>query len=275
MPELPEVETIRRDLQDGLTGQTIVGVRIHKPDIILGGLSPRSFASRVRGRRVTSIRRRAKYLLLDLDDGASIQVQLRMSGRFALTVGRPDPSEFRHIAAELHLGDGRTLWYDDVRRLGGFQLMNADEVAVLDRRLGPEPLEDSFTARRFSLILSGLRGPIKNVIMDQRRVAGIGNIYASEALFLARIDPRRAAGSLDEREVRVLRRTIRRVLREAIRSAGTTFRDYRAVNGRSGEFQTRLTVYAREDKLCVRCRTPIQRVVQAGRSTFYCPECQI
>ena len=275
MPELPEVETIRRGLQDELTGQAIAGIRIHKPDIILGGLSPRSFANRVRGRRITSVGRRAKYLLLGLDDGAVIQVQLRMSGRFALSAERPDPDEFRHIAAELRLEDGRTLWYDDTRRLGGLQLLSAEALANLDRRLGPEPLEDEFTACRFGTILSGLRGPIKNVIMDQRRVAGVGNIYASEALFMARVDPRRPAGSLDKSEVRVLHRTIRRVLREAIRSGGTTFQSYRAVDGRSGQFQARLKVYGREGEPCVRCRTRIERVVQAGRSTFYCAECQV
>ena len=273
MPELPEVETIRRDLASELAGRTILRTRISKPDIVLN-MSPRSFSRRLRGRRIQSVDRRGKHLLLSLDDARILQVQLRMSGRFAIGRRVPDPSEFRHIAARFELDDSRTLFYDDVRRLGGFQLLGAEEWASVEARLGPEPLASAFTAAKLAERLNGRRAPIKNALLDQGRLAGVGNIYASEALHRARIDPRRPAGELDRSDVGQLHRAIRRVLRDAIANAGTTFRDYRAVNGQSGRFQDALRVYGKESEPCGRCGTPIARVVQAGRSTFFCPGCQ-
>jgi len=273
VPELPEVETIRRDLAPELTGRTILRTRIAKPDIVLN-MSPRSLSRRLRGRRFDAVDRRGKYLLLRLDDGRVLQVQLRMTGRFAIGDREPDEAEFRHIAARFELDDARTLFYDDVRRLGGFQLLEAEEWAGVEAGLGPEPLEPSFTAARLGQRLRGRRAPIKNALLNQGRVAGVGNIYASEALHRARIDPRRPAGDMDAAEVGRLHRAIRRVLRGAIASAGTTFRDYRAVNGRSGRFQNVLRVYGKEDEACGRCGTAIVRVVQAGRSSFFCPGCQ-
>jgi len=201
-------------------------------------------------------------------------VQLRMTGRFWLGRGAPDPAEFRHPGIELDLDDGRTLVYDDVRRLGGFDLLTPEAWRALDARLGPEPLGRAFGAATLGDRIGPSRAPIKNALLDQRRVAGIGNIYAAEALHRARIDPRRAASSLDRREVAALHRAIRAVLREALEGAGTTIRNYQAVNGRSGSFQTRLRVYGREDAPCRRCRAPIRRIVQAGRSTFFCERCQ-
>lgn len=273
MPELPEVETIRRDLDSELTGRTILRARFSKPDIVLN-MSSRSLARRLRGRRFDRVDRRGKYLLLRLDDGRVLQVQLRMSGRFAIGRRAPDEAEFRHVAARFELDDSRTLFYDDVRRLGGFQLLEAHEWAGVESRLGPEPLEPSFTAVRLGRQLRGRRAPIKNALLDQSRVAGVGNIYASEALHRARLDPRRPAGELDRAEMARLHRAIRRVLRNAIADAGTTFRNYRAVNGQSGRFQDALRVYGREGQPCARCGTTIARLVQAGRSTFFCPGCQ-
>lgn len=273
MPELPEVETIRSDLAPELTGRTVARVRISKPDIILN-MSARAFSRALRGRRIESVQRRGKYLLVELDDGRLLQVQLRMTGRFAIGRKAARDAGFDHIAARFQLDDSRTLYYDDVRRLGGFQLLEAREWAAVEAELGPEPLEPSFTAARLRERLGGRRAPIKNVLLDQRRLAGVGNIYASEALHRARIDPKRPAGELDRDEVGRLHRAIRRVLRGAIAKAGTTFRDYRAVNGRSGSFQTSLRVYGKEGEPCERCRTPIERIVQAGRSTFFCPACQ-
>lgn len=273
MPELPEVETIRRDLAVELSARTILRARFGKPDIVLN-MSPRSLARRLRGRRIDGVGRRGKYLLLELDDGRVLQVQLRMTGRFAIGHQAPDEAEFRHIVARFELDDSRTLFYDDVRRLGGFQLLEAEEWAGVEAGLGPEPLERSFTATRLGQQLRGRRAPIKNALLDQSRVAGVGNIYASEALHRARLDPRRPAGELDGTELGQLHRAIRRVLRAAIADAGTTFRDYRAVNGRSGRFQQALRVYGKEDEACGRCGRPIVRIVQAGRSTFFCPGCQ-
>lgn len=283
MPELPEVETIRRDLDAELPGRTIRAVRVHHDDLILGGLGPEAFRKTTVGRSIGSIGRRAKFLLLPLDrDGrraerpfeSLLRVQLRMTGRFWLGEGSPDPAEYRHPGLELDLDDGRTLFYDDVRRLGGFDLLTPAEWRALDERLGPEPLERGFGPAALAGRLARSRAPVKNALLDQGRVAGIGNIYASEALHRARIDPSRPAGSLAREETGRLHRAIRSVLREALDGAGTTLRDYRAVNGRSGSFQTRLRVYARADEPCRRCRTPIRRIVQAGRSTFYCPDCQ-
>ncbi len=274
MPELPEVETIRRELEPELLGRRVERLSVRKQDILLGPRTVRAFRRRVEGRVVSSVSRRAKYLLFQLDAVDWLQVQLRMSGRFALGRELPDPGEFRHIVADFRLDDGRTLFYDDVRRLGGFRMLTHAEWMRLEEDLGPEPLEPDFTGARFREILAGRRAPVKNVLMDQRRVAGVGNIYASEALHAARIDPRRPAGQLAAPEVRRLHRAVRRTLVSALAQAGTTFQNYRAVNGRSGGFQSLLRVYGREGEPCIRCGSEIVRTVQAGRSTFYCASCQ-
>lgn len=273
---------MRRDLAPLLLGRRIRRARVYHDDLILGGLSAQSFCRAVRGRVFGEAGRRAKYLLFPLhatdDTDGSVEhvmrVQVRMTGRFALAPARPRSAEFRHPGLDLALDDGRTLFYDDIRRLGGFDLLTPEAWEARAGALGPEPLGRTFTAAGLARILAPLRAPIKNTLLDQRRVAGVGNIYASEALYRARIDPRRAAGSLDAGETRRLHRAVRAVLREALESAGTTLRDYRAVNGRSGSFQTRLHVYGREDVECPRCARPIRRIVQAGRSSFFCAACQ-
>lgn len=274
MPELPEVETIRAELDPELRGRSTVRLRIHHDDLILGGDSRRSFSRKVRGRAIESVRRRGKYLLFCLEDDVLLRVQLRMTGRFWLGRTRPDPSEFRHPGVEFALDDGRTLFYDDVRRLGGFDVLPVEEWAEIDARIGPEPLTAAFTPEILESRLHGARAPIKNALLDQRRLAGVGNIYASEALHRAGIDPRRPAGSLNGGEIERLHGTIRSVLAAALRSAGTTFSNYRAVNGRSGTFQTSLHVYGKDGAPCPRCRGTVSRIVQAGRSTFFCEDCQ-
>ncbi|WP_425154568.1 bifunctional DNA-formamidopyrimidine glycosylase/DNA-(apurinic or apyrimidinic site) lyase [Candidatus Palauibacter sp.] len=282
MPELPEVETMRRDLAPLLRGRRIARVRVHHDDLILGGMTGPAFRRAVRGRTFGSAGRRAKYLLFPLHAANDLEgpvervlrVQVRMTGRFALAADRPDGPEFRHPGVDFVLDDDRTLFYDDVRRLGGFDLLTPDAWEARAAALGPEPLGRAFTAAELARILAPLRAPIKNVLLDQRRLAGVGNIYASEALHRARIDPQRAAGSLDMSETRRLQRAVRAVLREALADAGTTFRDYRAVNGLSGSFQTRLRVYQREGSRCPRCSGSIVRIVQAGRSSFFCADCQ-
>ena len=274
MPELPEVETIRRELAPELRGRRIERLSVRKPDILLGPRTVRAFRKRVEGRIVSALLRRAKYLLFELDGRELMQVQLRMSGRFALGKELPHADEFRHVVADFRLDDGRTLYYDDVRRLGGFRMLSQTEWMRLERDLGPEPLEPEFTGARLRDILAGRTAPVKNVLMDQRRVAGVGNIYASEMLHAARIDPRRSAGQLAASEVRRLHRSLRRTLASALAQAGTTFQNYRALNGRSGRFQALLRVYGREGEPCARCGSEIVRIVQAGRSTFYCTRCQ-
>ena len=273
MPELPEVETIRRQLETELLGRSVERATFHHDDIVLDGLSPAAAARRLRGRRVTAVDRRAKFLLLRLSGDDVLQVQLRMTGRFALGTEGP-PRSFDHVAARFELDDGRTLFYDDVRRLGGFRLLAATAWEEEAARLGPEPLEDEFTAARLAGILEGRRAPVKNVLLNARRVAGVGNIYAAESLHRARIDPRRAGGELTAEEVRRLHRAVRAVLREALERSGTTVRNFEAVNGRSGRYQDRLRVYGRQGEPCPRCGTPVERVVQAGRSTFFCRGCQ-
>jgi formamidopyrimidine-DNA glycosylase len=274
MPELPEVETIRRDLEPEIRGRVITAVEVHKADIVLPPHDPISFGRRLEGRRIERVARRAKYLVFQLDDHSILQVQLRMSGRFALGREVPDPEEFRHIAARLHLDDGRTLFYDDMRRLGGLRLLDRRQWELEAARLGPEPLEPGYRAADLGKALATTRSPVKNALMDQRRVAGVGNIYASEALFRAGIDPRLPGRDLDSDQVERLHGTVRSVLQEALDQAGTSFQNYRAVNGRSGEFQFSLEVYGREGEPCRKCGETIERIVQAGRSTFYCPSCQ-
>lgn len=274
MPELPEVETIRRDLADRLVGRTFREARVHEADIIMDGSPPEAFTRRLEGRRILALERRAKYLAFRLEGPLVMQVQLRMTGRFAVGRELPDPEEYTHVAAEFLLDDGHTLYYDDVRRLGGFRLLDPDAWSEIEHRLGPEPLDADFTPEDLAAALEGSRAPIKNRLLDQSRIAGLGNIYASEALHRARVDPRRPAGGLEPEEVERLHEAVRATLREALEHAGTTFRDYRAVNGRSGAFQERLRVYARAAEPCPRCGADVERIVQAGRSTFFCPGCQ-
>jgi formamidopyrimidine-DNA glycosylase len=274
VPELPEVETIRRDLAGELRGRRITGVRIHHDDIVMSPSAPGAFAERVTGARIEELERRAKYLLLDLGGDGIVQIQLRMTGRFALGAPPPDRDQLTHLAAEFGLDDGRTLFYDDTRRLGGFRLLTREAWSLEEERLGPEPLEAAFRPAVLGAALASRRAPVKNVLLDQRRVAGLGNIYASEALYRAGVDPRRPAGSLSAGEVERLHAAIRETLASALEHAGTTFSDYRAVNGRSGRFQERLGVYGRGGEPCRRCGAPIERIVQAGRSTFFCPTCQ-
>ena len=274
MPELPEVETIRRDLAPELHGRRITAVRIHHDNIIIDALPGAEFRRRLEGRRILEVDRRAKWLLLRLDVGILV-TQLRMTGRVAVGRGAIPPlAGFRHVAAEFDLDDGRTLFYDDVRRLGGFLLLSESEWALEESRFGPEPLDSGFRAADLGQALRRGRAPVKNALMDQSRVAGVGNIYASEALHRARIDPTRPVSGLTDEEVRRLHRSLRRILRSSLDSSGTTFRDYRAVNGRSGSFQSLLEVYGRDGEPCTNCGQAVIRIVQAGRSTFYCPGCQ-
>jgi formamidopyrimidine-DNA glycosylase len=274
MPELPEVETIRRDLAPELEGRRITAVRIHHADIILGSLTGEELRGRVEGQVILRVDRRAKWLLLRFADGVLV-TQLRMTGRFAIGRGTVPPhAGFSHVAAEFDLDDGRTLFYDDVRRLGGFLLLTLPEWAREESRFGPEPLSAGFKATDLGHALRRGRAPVKNALMDQTRIAGVGNIYASEALHQARIDPTRPVVELTDDEVRRLHRSLRRILRSSLEDAGTSFRDYRAVNGRSGSFQTSLRVYDREGDPCTNCGKVIRRTVQAGRSTYFCPGCQ-
>ncbi|MDT8436845.1 MAG: bifunctional DNA-formamidopyrimidine glycosylase/DNA-(apurinic or apyrimidinic site) lyase [Gemmatimonadota bacterium] len=274
MPELPEVETIRRALAPRLEGRTFVDVRVARPDILMGPRSVAEFSELLVGRQVRALERRGKRLVFRLDAGVLV-AQLRMTGRFCLGDGPAPPvEEFRHVAARFRFDDGSTLFYDDVRRLGGFRRFSGPDWEAESARLGPEPLAPGFRATDLAAALGRGRAPVKSALLDQGRIAGVGNIYACEALFGARLAPHRPVDTLTAEDFRRLHRALRDVLRRAVDAAGTTLRDYRAVNGRSGRFASRLRVYGRAGAPCRRCGAAIERTVLAGRGTFSCPACQ-
>ncbi len=263
MPELPEVETYRRRLEAALVGRAIRSAAIHD-ERLCAPWRPRTLATALRGERVEEVGRRGKYLLLRLASGRVLLVHLRMTGGFAT----PPVS---HERARLEV-DGEVLVYRDVRRLGTWTLLEAEEVEpYLARRLGPEPLSPAFAVQWLEHRLAGRRAPIKAVLLDQRVVAGLGNIYADEALWWARIHPLRPAGALREGELRSLRRGIRRALRLGIARQGADLGDG-AYPG--GAMQEEFRAYGRAGRPCHRCRAPIARARVAGRSAHYCPRCQ-
>ncbi|OFV89083.1 MAG: DNA-formamidopyrimidine glycosylase [Acidobacteria bacterium RBG_16_68_9] len=269
MPELPEVETIRRSLLAKLTGATIRSVTVRERR--LRRPIARDFESRLRGRRVLNIRRRGKYLLFDLDGDDRLLAHLGMSGRLEMRSGNA-PEEL-HDHVRLNLDRGRTLVFNDPRRFG---LMRVGQPTELDEihHVGPDPLAAEWSADRLRPLVRGRRRPIKNLLMDQTLLGGIGNIYANEMLYRAGIRPTRRARTLRRRELDALAGAMRRVLTDAVRLGGSSISDFRDGDGRPGYFQLQLAVYDRAGDPCPRCRTPIRRVVLAGRSSFYCRRCQ-
>jgi formamidopyrimidine-DNA glycosylase len=269
VPELPEVETIVRGLSPGLTGTQIGAVVVLRPDLVAGDAD--AFADALSGRPVGAVTRRAKNIVIAVD-GDVLVVNLGMTGRLMLSdADAPLPS---HLGVRFDLEEGRRLLYQDVRRFGRLEVM--DRVAWQKRAdaMGVEPLSDAFDGGLLHRLTRGSRSPIKPWLMDQRRVVGVGNIYASEALHRAGINPRRAAGSLSRQRADRLVRAVREVLSEAIEFRGTTLLDYRDASGGRGGFAERLRVYDREGEPCRRCTHPLRRIVQGGRSTFYCTRCQ-
>ena len=275
MPELPEVETVRLGLEIAMAGRVLSKVAQRRPD--LRRPFPPFFAERLTGRRIDRLTRRAKYLALHLDDGAAVLVHLGMSGR--LLVGRQDgqaPGAHDHVIFDLD--DGGRVVFNDARRFG---LMDLTETALLEshpllRDIGPEPLDQAFTAKVLASRLNGRSSAIKIVLLDQTVVAGIGNIYASEALYRAGIAPTRDANSVKLRELDRLVPAIKDVLTEAIAAGGSSLRDHRRPDGELGYFQHGFKVYDREGEPCpdCTCHTGIERLVQGGRSTFYCAKKQ-
>ncbi len=274
MPELPETETIARDLDALLRGAVIVNVAVARPDV-LREITARALTKRLRGASVQRCWRRAKLVVIDLSTGDRIVVQPRFTG--ALLVETPAAAnEARdYTAVELTLDDGRTLRYRDVRRLGTVALMNRARFDAYTMALGPEPLDPAFSPTHLSALLRGSAQSVKKVLMDQRRVAGIGNIYANEALWRARIDPSREGRAIREPEIAALHTAIVTVLTEAIAARGTTFRDFRDAYGGRGGFAERLAVYGRGGEACPRCES---RLVEThaidGRATVMCVRCQ-
>ena len=276
MPELPEVETVMRGLRLRLEGRVIAHAEIRRAD--LRRAFPPGLAARLRGARIESFSRRAKYILMRLDGGDSVLIHLGMSGR--INIGRagtntPDPA---HEHVMLQTDDGWRIGFVDPRRFGSVDiLLTSDEDGhKLLAGLGPEPLGETFTVAVLAAALAGRRTPIKAALLDQRIVAGLGNIYVCEALFRARISPTRLAGTISRAAMARLVHEIRATLNEAIAAGGSTLRDYAQPDGELGYFQYGFKVYGREGEPCERCPGTccIQRLVQSGRSTFYCPRTQ-
>ncbi len=272
MPELPEVETIVRGLRPQLEGRRLVRVTARRPDLRIP-LPPR-FVDRLRGRRVERLHRRAKYILADLDDGAVLIAHLGMSGQWLTRSREAAGAPGAHDHVEFETDDGTLVTYRDPRRFGLMTLARGDELDEhpLLASLGLEPLGNAFSGPALSAALTGRRTPIKAALLDQRTVAGIGNIYACEALFRARISPKRLAASIPGARAERLAAAIRSVLGEAIAAGGSSLRDYVQATGELGYFQHSFQVYGREGERCpgCDCAAAIRRITQSGRSTFYC-----
>jgi formamidopyrimidine-DNA glycosylase len=269
MPELPEVETIVRGLADALPGARIRRVDVLRPDLI-DGESPEQFARTLKGKEIRSVARRAKNIVMEVGSGYLL-VNLGMTGRLMVTAPGGDEG---YLGVRIALDGKRELRYHDVRRFGRLWRMTEDEWREWEATLGIEPLSPEFTAEYLFDLTRKSRVEVKTWLMDQRRVVGVGNIYASEALFRARVDPRRPASSVTEDEAARIRDGVQAVLRESIEFRGTTLLDYRDSSGEPGEFVKRLRVYDREGEPCTVCGRPLTRIVQGGRSTFFCETCQ-
>jgi len=276
MPELPEVESLRRILTRSAVGRTIVGARIGK--LPLRRRVVPDFGAMITGRIIERISRRAKYLMIELSGDSIILAHLGMSGSITHRHGDFDAHEFdaKHDHLEFTLDDATCLVYNDPRRFGMVRLITRDDLAVIAelKGIGPEPLGSDFNAEYLANQARGKKVAIKNLIMDQKIVAGVGNIYASEILFHAGVRPTRRAGRVKRAEIDLIVEFTPKVLRAAIGSGGTTFRSYRDSRGRPGEFSKRLMVYGREGAPCYVCGTPIRNVVVGQRASFYCPKCQ-
>jgi formamidopyrimidine-DNA glycosylase len=292
VPELPEVETVRRGLEPVLVGNTFARVEQRRPDLRFP--LPKRFGERLQGRTVEALDRRAKYLLARLDDGEILIMHLGMTGRFAIDKANgsmaapgplahtPPPPKHEHIV--FHLRDGSVVRYSDVRRFGIMDLVAAVDLDIhaLFKGLGVEPLGGELNAEWLAEKLNGKASSIKAALLDQRLIAGLGNIYACEALYRARISPLKLAGTLATKSGKprktseALVEGIKTVLQSAIKAGGSSLRDYRHTDGRLGRFQHQFKVYGREGKPCQRtgCGGTVRRAVQSGRSTFYCPTCQ-
>jgi formamidopyrimidine-DNA glycosylase len=270
MPELPEVETIRRALALRLSGRRLTGVVQRRPDLRFP--LPPNLERRLVGRSLMSVGRRAKYILGALDDGTSLLLHLGMSGRLLFDGPAQGPHEHLTFAFD----DGSLLRFVDPRRFGMLDLHPTARLAEHPRLagLGLEPLAASFTGQALRAVLAGRRSPLKVALMDQRNVVGVGNIYVSEALFRARLAPHRTAGFLGPRQADRLARSIRAVLEDAILAGGSSLRDYVQTGGELGFFQDRFLVYGRTGLPCARCGQPIRRIVQANRATYLCRHCQ-
>ncbi|MGO4672299.1 bifunctional DNA-formamidopyrimidine glycosylase/DNA-(apurinic or apyrimidinic site) lyase [Bosea sp. 2YAB26] len=293
MPELPEVETVRRGLEPAMLGQVLARVEQRRPDLRFP--LPEHFVERLTGRRVEGLSRRAKYLIADLDDGEALIMHLGMSGRFVVEAPGTPPTEpgayyneigrhLQHDHVVFHLGSGARVTYNDVRRFGFMDLLPRAELESSKHfaGMGIEPLGNELSGEVLAKLFAGKLAPLKAALLDQRLVAGLGNIYVCEALFRAGLHPEAAAGTITtptgrpREAAHALAQIIREVLEEAVAAGGSTLRDFAHADGSLGYFQHRFKVYDREGDQCVTpgCGGLVKRLVQSGRSTFYCERCQ-
>jgi formamidopyrimidine-DNA glycosylase len=273
MPELPEVETIRRQLAPALEGRRIETVEVRDARWSMPA-PPEAVEAALRGRKIERVWRRGKYLVLSLEDDVHLVMHLRMTGNLLLDDG--DCEDPGHLRVVVHLDDGSRLLFVDVRRFGtGDVLLGSDSLAeYFASRLGVEPLDTNFTAEALRAMARGRKQPVKAFLLTQERIAGVGNIYADEALFRARIHPLRPVGTLKRAQLEALRQGVVESLELGIDSKGASIDDYRHVDGARGSFQDRFLVHLRAGEPCPRCRTPIEKLRAAGRGTYVCPNCQ-
>jgi formamidopyrimidine-DNA glycosylase len=273
VPELPEVETVRRRLEPALVGRRFEHVEIDDPRLTRPE-DPAEVAAELTGERVEALERRGKYLVVRFESGRVLLIHLRMTGTL-LHAAPGKPTDVPHRRAVVNLDDGSDVVYRDVRRFGTWLLVEPDALdSYLAQRLGGEPLGRTFTTRSLAASLANRRAPVKAALLDQRTLAGLGNIYVDEALWRARIHPLLPARELDLDEVRALREGIKRALEAGIKRQGATLRDYRQPDGSAGSMQNEFKVYGRLGEPCDRCGTLIEKTRVAGRGTWYCPACQ-
>ncbi|MGB2407306.1 MAG: bifunctional DNA-formamidopyrimidine glycosylase/DNA-(apurinic or apyrimidinic site) lyase [Paracoccaceae bacterium] len=282
MPELPEVETVLRGLAPVLEGRTIIKAKVNRPD--LRWPFPENMAGRISGQKISKLWRRSKYILADLSSSESLLVHLGMSGRILIsgdplgTFVHDHPAAQKHDHVVFDIDNGARVTFNDPRRFGAMDLLSTDgaDHHPLLRDIGPEPLSNAFNETYLIERLKGKKSAIKSVLLDQKIVAGLGNIYVCEALYRAGISPKRLAGKTAQKRLAALVPIIRQVLDEAINAGGSSLRDFRQADGELGYFQHSFNVYGREGLPCVTdgCDHVVQRIVQSGRSSFYCKNCQ-
>jgi formamidopyrimidine-DNA glycosylase len=289
MPELPEVETVRLGLAPAMEGRVLTQVETRRGDLRVP--FPKDFAARIRGRKVTALRRRAKYILVDLDSGETLVIHLGMSGRMSVyaEAHQRKLGNYVYDAAPDGAGNGKhdhvvfetdapaRIIFNDHRRFGLMTLVDTAHLEddKLFKDIGIEPLSDGFSTDHLAKALDGKKTPIKSALLDQRVVAGLGNIYVCEALFRAGISPKKLAGSVKREKITPLVAAIKKVLKDAIAAGGSTLRDHAQATGDPGNFQHHFLIYGREGLPCKnKCPGTVKRIVQSGRSTFYCPKCQ-
>lgn len=272
MPELPEAETIAADLRRHIIGRKIKRVVVTHGDVLAPDLNPKLLDLSLRGRTIEAVGRRGKNLMFNFDKGVVLLVNLGMTGRLVVS-SSPRASEMKHVAVRFEL-DKDALLFDDVRRFGRMDVYDAETWPIRDASLGIEPLSDALTPEALHALTRKSVTPIRNWLLDQRFIAGVGNIYANEALFRAGVRPSRRANTLTRKEVARLRDTLRGVLADAIQKRGTSFSDYRDAEGVEGSFEPLLQVYGRDGEPCVQCGRAVVRTVLTNRSAFYCRTCQ-